>query len=301
MGLIAGYLTGIFIGNTYMKIRSMFIVIGLLLLFGSGSAWAQTLNLSSVSGAIGETVTLTVTLGSNSTGVAGTAFTLTYDSEPLSLVAVRSNFFPTFAAQNITPNQVTIDGIPYDKALVVNGAMIAAARVDNGTGDAELFQLDFTIAASATAGQYPIAIIASTIYNEAAGYTNPAGTAIPMLIGIDGTSYPERTISNSPSATITVNAGFVDEDEDGIDDQWERDHVPGGTPPGNALNIFTATGDYDKDGYSDYQEYHNWHDGVDDPNGTEFDPIVVNAPGGVGWVAPSTLGVLPALYLLFDL
>ncbi len=93
-----------------------------------------------------------------------------------------------------------------------------------------------------------------------------------MLVGIlSGTpdTYPERTVSVVAGA-ITVS-DIVDTDHDGIDDQWEIDHF------GN-LTTANATSDFDNDGYTDKVEYEN---SLTDPS---YDPKVINAPGGPGYV-----------------
>ena len=59
-----------------------------------------------------------------------------------------------------------------------------------------------------------------------------------------------------------------DTDQDGIPDAWEQLYFPGTA----GLVILSATGDYDHDGYSDYQEY---------LNGTN--PTVQDPPGGPGY------------------
>lgn len=85
---------------------------------------------------------------------------------------------------------------------------------------------------------------------------------------------------------------FVDSDGDSIDDNWEIIHF------GNLLTASQST-DFDKDGYTDLQEYLNGLKGETDPQGNVYDPKLFNAPGGTGY--NSELGgsilllVLPAI------
>lgn len=263
-----------------------FLVLSTLLvcsLFSATTIFAETLTVSSDSGAPGTTVTLQVTLGGNTAGVAGASFTLDYDRTNLSLTAIRSSFFPTFTTQNITPATIAVETasgtVTYEKALVVNdsGTMVAAARATNGpTGNQTLFELDFQIAGNAIVGaSFPVQIVPSSIHNQDAGY-NTAAT-IPMLVGIDGSSYPQRSVTlPTTSGSITVASGMVDQDNDGIDDRWETTHF------GNTTTV-NATSDYDRDGYSDLVEYLNGAAATNDPAGASFDPTVRNAPGGEGY------------------
>lgn len=65
-------------------------------------------------------------------------------------------------------------------------------------------------------------------------------------------------------------------DDDNIDDDWEIFYF------GN-LTTADDTTDYDKDGYSDLQEFINQQNGETDPEGQEYDPTVINAVGGTGY------------------
>ena len=251
-------------------------------------AWAanKALSVSSTTGVNGERIILNI-LVDEAANTAGASFTLTYSKTSLTLVQVASNFFGTFAAQGVTPTQIVVDNITYYGPLLYNtdttsaGTMLAAARADNGTGtNATLFTLAYTIADSAASGSYPINIINSTITNTAAGY-NASGEQIPMLVGTDGTSFITHTVSSVVPGLIIVQP-FVDADGDGINDNWERAHVLPSTAFESALTIFTAYGDFDNDGYSDLQEYGNR--GITDSEGALFDPMVVNASGGTGYV-----------------
>ncbi|WPD25112.1 MAG: thrombospondin type 3 repeat-containing protein [Candidatus Electrothrix scaldis] len=117
------------------------------------------------------------------------------------------------------------------------------------------------------------------------------GYAIEQVEGCGG-SLVDNTYTIAPaSADCTVTASFreLDSDEDGIDDTWEMQYF------GN-LTTADATTDYDRDGYTDLQEYLNNLNGETDPKEGAYDPTVRNAPRGTGWSMRG--GALPAVYLL---
>ncbi len=255
----------------------------IILVLGAITTQAETLSVTSATGAPGQTVTVEVILDDNENGVAGTTFTLSYDAANLDLVEVRSDFFPLFSTQNINPTSIEIDGTTYNSALVIcpAGSKFAAARVDNGPlGQQTIFELDFVINETAPDGNsFPVQIQQSQIQNPEAGYVEL--TPIPFLIGIDGTSYPERTLSApaiAGSIAVEEGASFVDTDGDGIDDNWEIEHF------GNITAVDETT-DYDRDGYLDLTEYVNYINGFTDPEGYEFDPKNKNVSGGEGYNA----------------
>lgn len=238
--------------------------------------------------------------------IAGASFTVNYNTTNVTLDGISSSFFGTFASQGIdtpeTGGYVTVDSVNYYSPQVVStstgGSMIAAARFDNGTGEnAVLFTLTFN--ATGNPGDYSISVNQSVIINVDAGYTaNPNHTdnLIPFFVGIEGGTYPTHTVStiNALAVTITIK----DEDSDGIDDNWEiskrLDSVAYDAT--DVLNYYTATGDYDGDGYSDYQEYLNDQNDETDPVGTLFDPSEENASGGIGYIAIRF--TLPAVNML---
>jgi len=80
---------------------------------------------------------------------------------------------------------------------------------------------------------------------------------------------------------------FEDTDGDDINDNWERANVLPGTDSEIALKIFSASGDFDKDRYSDLQEYENR--GITDPEGATFDPWLLMLPGGQDTSAATVL------------
>lgn len=285
----------------------------------TGVAFAANKSLSLVSStgqstvSVNEGVPATVEVRINDASlVAGASFTVTYDTAHVSLSSITSAFFGTFVSQGIpTPldqGYVTIDGTKYWTPLVINknvsglggtvptGSMLAAARVNNGSGtNVKLFVLKFTLIGNP--GTYPVSIKQSKISNTDAGYS-ASGDLIPFLVGIGSAgTYPAHSVATINNASIQFK--LVDVDGDNISDLWENKNAPQGTA--NPLAVFSKTGDYDKDGYSDYVEYINRF--LLDPLGNPYDPEVVNAPDGPGYVTPSSgaAAVLPAtLYMMLD-
>lgn len=81
---------------------------------------------------------------------------------------------------------------------------------------------------------------------------------------------------------------FIDSDSDGVDDTWEIYYF-------NNLTTADQTSDFDKDGYTDLQEYLNNLVAEPDPQGNYYDPMVKNAAGGTGY---SRVSIAPILLLL---
>jgi len=82
---------------------------------------------------------------------------------------------------------------------------------------------------------------------------------------------------------------ITDTNNNGIEDGWELFFL-------GDLEIATATSDFDRDYYTDYQEYWNWRNEELDPEGQPYDPKIANAPGGAGYKKPRILWLtLPAI------
>ena len=82
---------------------------------------------------------------------------------------------------------------------------------------------------------------------------------------------------------ITATAPVVDSDGDDLPDWWEEQYFPGD------LTVLNRNGDYDHDGYSNYQEY---------LNGTN--PTIKDAPGGPDYHPPGSNALPGILMLLLD-
>jgi parallel beta-helix repeat protein len=96
---------------------------------------------------------------------------------------------------------------------------------------------------------------------------------------LDGKAVDMGAYGNSTVALINTTAAamFTDTDHDGIDDNWELLFF------GN-LQTANSKSDYDRDGYSDVQEYLNNRNHHLDPKGLSFDLTAANAPGGEGYI-----------------
>jgi len=253
------------------------------------SAYAGV-NLSVVADNLDATDGIDIPISADSpVGIAGAAFTITYDTGALS-VTVSSDFFGTFAEQftGITcpdppytggqcPTSVTIDSQSYDQPLVHNnvsvGTRIAAARATPAdASNAELFNLFVQCNVGADTGPHTIGLEQTLINNVDAGYP-PEGENIPYLVGSlpdepDLTkAFPVIAVDSISIGTVTCGGcDDTDTPPDGLCDSWEMQHF------GN-LTTTDGSGDYDKDGYTDKVE----HD-----NGSPFDPTVPDDPGGTG-------------------
>ncbi|MCB2173637.1 hypothetical protein KQH41_00060 [bacterium] len=252
--------------------RRLYLTLGLVLCLGFTcvEAFAETLTVVTGSPVAPGATNVSVDIYINTDiHAAGAAFTVTYNNTVLSLSevdAVTSDYFYA-----ISP-AVVVGGESYDTAIAFNpttsGVMLAGAKPENGTTDqsTRLFTLSFDVAAEAEPGDYPISITQSQISNADAGYA--PNTPIPMLVYVDGTTFQSIDTATIVGADLSVSDSGNDTDFDGIDDTWEMTHF-------NTLDIATATSDFDGDGYSDLQE---------SINGAGYDPKVINAPGGPGYV-----------------
>ena len=214
----------------------------------------------------------------DATMVAGAAFTVTFDGANLELTKVSSTFFGTFTDQGISPAAVTVNETTYYSPLIKNpittGVMLAAARTGNGTGiQAPLFTLSFLVKGSS--GTHQISIVQSRIKNTIAGYAAPDGELIPFLMGVDADAYTAHTVSTVFPLTLTIEN--VDADDDGLPDAWEVYYF-------GDLSTANDKSDYDRDGYTDLQEFLNQSENKTDPTGGAYDPKLANAPGGTGYV-----------------
>jgi Cohesin domain len=138
--------------------------------------------------------------------IAGAAFTLTYDTESLHLVAADGTFFDSFVMGE------EIAGL---------GTKVSGARAQTGSTDPTLLTLTFTTTAVINADK-ALGIVPTTINNSSAGY-DPGGEPIPVLIGVDPSKIPP-----DPEAFPVVEASFIagtiffDQDNDGISDNQEN-------------------------------------------------------------------------------
>ena len=81
--------------------------------------------------------------------------------------------------------------------------------------------------------------------------------------------YTYDAVGNTTSIASFQIAAFVDSDSDGIDDNWELFYFP-------SLQIADGITDFDKDGYTDLDEYLLWKAGTLDDNNSAFTPLTYN-------------------------
>ncbi|MBU1057522.1 MAG: RHS repeat protein [Proteobacteria bacterium] len=81
--------------------------------------------------------------------------------------------------------------------------------------------------------------------------------------------YTYDAVGNATSIASYQVAGFIDSDDDGIDDNWELFYFP-------SLQIADDITDFDQDGYPDLEEYLLWKEGTLDDNGLAFTPLTYN-------------------------
>jgi len=272
----------------------------------ASSAFAVTLTVGTNSGASDATLQVPITVD-NPVGIAGAAFTVTYDTTALTLIDIESTFFDTFANQWVgTPNEasaptsVTVDSQTYSQPLITNditgvGTRIAAARctAETTSSNTTLFTLSFRLKSGAQVTTYNIGITATTLNNTDAGYA-AEGEAIPVLVGsdlsvtdlTDPSAFPILLDPANGIGTVvagSVTFGIPDTDGDGIDDDWETTHF------GN-LTTGDAASDYDGDGLTDLQEYGSSTDPKDGDSdndgytdGDDSNPLTADSPGGTGY------------------
>jgi len=199
--------------------------------------------------------------------VAGTAFTLEFDTSALHLESVESDFFAPFEKQFAKAETQPMPEIsPLQQSPVIwneidgTGAAISGARCIATSDTNALFRLSFTLKPGAdTKAIYPIRIRPTQLNNEAAGYA-PEGETIPILIGADSAQEPDTqeaypVIIDDQATSATIQNGYisvipdlVDTDQDGLDDNWEIKHFGDITTAG-------AKTDSDGDGIPDREEY----------------------------------------------
>jgi len=214
--------------------------------------------------------------------IAGAAFTLSYDTQALELVAVESDFFAPFVDQFsqlpgagtpfvnqqdgktyipftvgdntvYIPAEEIIDGENFIQPVMVGpetaiGSSIVAARVVAGEQDNKtLFRLTFDVSA-ATPGDYDVAIVQTVINNTQAGYS-ARGAAVPMLIGTLATGADQDLTNPAAFPKIAVDAVHNGTIRVTNTDQFGISNKPAEAPTvvaGTSSETFTAIGGDDR-------------------------------------------------------
>lgn len=120
----------------------------------------------------------------------------------------------------------------------------------------------------------------STVQNPTHMYVAPGSFTVTLTV-----SGPGGSDSITKTDYIVVTEAAADADNDGLPDNWEVVYF------GNTTKADGST-DWDKDGYTDLQEYLNQLNSEKDPAGGEYDPKTVNAPGGTGYVDSDFWGLM---------
>jgi hypothetical protein len=184
-------------------------------------------------------ITIPVTSDVTLDGVAGIAFTVSFDPTELS-VAASSDYFTDFETQfsgTTAPTSVSVGGVLYTSPIVSNnitsgttqqGLAVAAALADPADpGSAyELLSLDVSLVAGNPPGDYGITIVPTLIDNADAGWDSEESN---LVIGVSGTSdfstilaasdlsgfvidvtADKDTLTSGETATLTTNATNYD-------------------------------------------------------------------------------------------
>jgi hypothetical protein len=232
----------------------------LLLLALTVSAYAEDLTLKLETGKSvvqGEEVIIpidAVNATNAAKGVAGAAFTVTFDTAALEYLGVTSSFFGTFAAQGITPTSVDLDGTgplsPYTQPLLANSetagkVMVAAALAESKSisagSKATLFLVRFKAKANAAVGATNVSLTKTSITNSDAGY--PTATDIDVLMNASGTPLAFTSWDVNLGGCSVAVFDVDDRDGDGLANTVE---VAVGSDPTKA--------DSDGDGLTDKEE-----------------------------------------------
>ncbi|MBW1915494.1 MAG: hypothetical protein JRI86_11260, partial [Deltaproteobacteria bacterium] len=202
-------------------------------------------------------------------GVAGIAFTVSFDPTELSVTA-SSDYFTDFETQfsgTTAPTSVSVGGVLYTSPIVSNnitsgvtqGLAVAAALADpEDPGSAtELLSLDVSLVAGNPPGDYGITIVPTLIDNADAGWDSEESN---LVIGVSGTSNFSTILAASGYDDYitggTVTFSITDTEPDGMDDGWEEYwHGQSGVTIPFDLDILDEGGDYDEDGVNDEDEF----------------------------------------------
>lgn len=238
---------------------------------------AAILSVGNGTGHPQNTLTIDVSID-DPTGIAGAAFTIAYDTGAMTLTAINSGFFDTFANQwtQFSPPVFPPDSVDcgnpsvtYGQPLLWSesagtGVRITAVRLKAATGSDShtLFTLSFVSNGAQLDTAYPVSVIATAIDTTEAGYDS-GGEAVPLLVGADpsqplagGNAFPViMAASEVPGSIVAGSVTFHvsandDYDGDGMPDNYESLYGFDPNDPGDADE------DADGDGFTNLEEYH---------------------------------------------
>ena len=142
-------------------------------------------------------------------------------------------------------------------------APLSVAFTDQSTGTISSWAWDFDANGSVDA----TVPNPTHLYNAAGSYT--------VTLTVNG---PAGSDAATKTGYIVVGP-ILDADNDTIPDNWEQQWFGDTTTAGGST-------DWDRDGYSDLQEFLNQQQAENDPLGAAYDPKTANAPGGTGYLDP---------------
>ncbi len=257
----------------------------------------------------------------NAGGVAGCAFSLEYETDVLTAPATNADGTPLSAGEitSLFPFTYNSTATHRENSSEPGKIYFSGAEIDTIDGDAKyesgeivLFTVKFKVKSDAPFVLSDLTLYQTELFNLKAGYgtdndgseTYTAGDLkdkVPVLVGAVADGQPgfdnfncfnppcafpillQGNTNPSDPPLLLAGTGFhvveqsVDNDGDGIDDNWEMTHFQN-------LTTADATSDYDKDGYSDEQEY---------LNGSPYDPKVQDNADGPGYNRLTDIRVAP--------
>lgn len=172
------------------------------------------------------------------------------------------------SVSNVTTGPL-ITGFTFDTHAALDGStrtlgLIAYSGSSTFNNDGTLMVLTVQVDAGCTSGQKDI-VFSSTD-------PDPLVNAKHAISNTNGTISVSHLVQNGYIVVVDIN---TDTDKDGMNDDWERQYFGDLSHDG--------TKDSDNDGYTDLQEYLNSLSG-NDSEGNPWDPTVINAPGGPGYI-----------------
>ena len=196
------------------------ILVGLGLVGGHAQAAVYSLSLPTYQGRPGATVPVPLTLD-NAAGLAGITVKINFDPSLLSVSSITAGSL----GANFTLDQSVTDGVV---TLMFTRTEVLAA------GAGRLAVVNFVVNAGAADVSFSDLAVAEFTLSDATGVIDLAGGA--------------NTLTQT-NGKLTVNSfGFVDNNADGIPDNWEAAH-------GLSLLENNQLGDADGDGLSNLLEY----------------------------------------------
>jgi len=195
------------------------LIVAFFLLGGQAAALDKSLTVGKVSGAVGATVSVPITIN-DAAGVGGVAFTMTYNPTVFEFqgLAQGGKVITDGSNTSYTPDELKTS-LFYQandegaSASAPTGRLLVAAASADGLTGSNLVILNASFKIKGGSGEYAIGLLRTIIQNAAAGYSEPA--FLPALVGTSAKNsttglydttifpvYPATLVAGS----ITVNA-----------------------------------------------------------------------------------------------